>query len=145
MAKALKNARSTSRGVFDKIQQVLAENGAKKVMMDYAPDGTLEAIAFAVEINGKLAGFRLPANVDKVFNVMYPQATEERNERYLPAWRKQSYQTAWANIRDWVDAQMALVRTDQADIGQVFLPYMVMKNDRTLYEHVISDPKFLLE
>lgn len=140
----LKNQYSKSGSTFEKIQTILAENGAKKVMMDYAGDGTLESITFAIEMGGTLQGFRLPAMVDNVFQVMYPKHSEYRNKKYLTKWREQAYKTAWANIRDWIDAQMALVKTRQADVSQVFLPYMVMKDNKTLYENVISNPQFLL-
>lgn len=141
----LKNATSSSKGVFDKIQMILAENGAKKVMMDYAGDGTLESITFAIELNGKLQGFRLPAMVENVFQVMYGEsASKYAYKRFIPKWKQQAYQTAWANIRDWIDAQMALVKTRQADVAQVFLPYMIMKDQKTLYESVVTNPGFLL-
>lgn len=142
---ALKNRTSQGKNSFDKIQQLLAENGAKKVMFDYAGDGTLESISFAIEINGQLAGFRLPAMVENVFQIMYgKRAKEWRNSRFIAGWKEQAYKTAWANIRDWIDAQLALVATRQVELAQVFLPYLVMEDDRTLYQKVVSDPKFLL-
>lgn len=143
----LKNRTSEGRNTFDKIQNLLAKNGAKKVMFDYSGDGTLEAISFALDIDGKLAGFRLPALVENVFQVMYGEAAQHyRNERYLEKWREQAYKTAWANIRDWIDAQLALVATRQVKLEQVFLPYLVIdEKNTTLYDKFISDPKFLLE
>ncbi len=142
---ALKNRTSQGRNTFEKIQNLLSQNGAKKVMFDYAGDGTLEAISFAMEINGQIAGFRLPALTENVVEIMY--GGEDRwgkKKKITPVQREQAYKTAWANIRDWIDAQMALVATRQVEVAQVFLPYMVMKGDKTLYEHVVSDPKFLL-
>lgn len=68
---SLKNHTSAGKNTFEKIQGLLAQNGAKKVMFDYAGDGTLEAISFAMDINGKIAGFRLPALVENVVEIMY--------------------------------------------------------------------------
>lgn len=141
----LKNRTSNGLNTFDKIQKILAENGAKKVMYDYSSDGKVESLSFALDMNGKLAGFRLPAMVENVFQILYPNWQEDRNARYIQKWREQAYKTAWANIRDWVDAQMALVKTRQVEVQQVFLPYMVMKDNHTLYEKVQNDSKFLLE
>jgi hypothetical protein len=39
---------------------------------------------------------------------------------------------------------MALVETQMVTTQQVFLPYAVMGDGRTLSEHVASDPGFLL-
>lgn len=142
---ALKNRTSQGKNTFEKIQNLLAQNGAKKVIFDYRGDGRLEAISFAIDINGQLAGFRLPALVDNVVEIMYGgEDRYGRKKKVSPAQFEQAYKTAWANIRDWIDAQMALVATRQVEVAQVFLPYMVMKGDQTLYEKVATDPRFLL-
>lgn len=143
---ALKNRTSSTTGTFDKIQRLLAENGATKVMFDYTRDGsgTLEAISFALDINGKSAGFRLPAMVENVFQILYPNHNEYRYKRFVKGWREQAYKTAWANIRDWIDAQLALVQTRQVEMAQVFLPYLIMQGGQTLYEKTITNPEFLL-
>jgi len=90
-------------------------------------------------------GFRLPALVENVVEIMYGgEDRYGRTKKITDAQRQQAYKTAWANIRDWIDAQMALVKTRQAEVAQVFLPYMVMQGNQTLYEKVSTDPKFLL-
>ncbi len=140
---SLKNKTSTSRNSFDKIQKILSENGAKKVMFDYNNDGTVESLSFAVEIEGKIIGFRLPSMVENVYQMLYGELGKkfpDRKHKYL----EQSYITAWANIRDWIDAQMALVQTRQVEVAQVFLPYMVTGNNQTLYERIQKNPNFLL-
>lgn len=58
--------------------------------------------------------------------------------------KEQAVRTAWRIVKDWVEAQMALVETRMVTTQQVFLTYAVMKDGRTLSEHVQSDPKFLL-
>lgn len=140
---ALKNRNSSSKNTFDKIQKILAENGAKKVMFDYNNDGTVQSLSFAIEVSGRIVGFRLPAMVENVFQMLYGDLSKkfpDRTEKYL----EQSYMTAWANIRDWIDAQMALVQTRQVEIAQVFLPYMVVNENQTLYEKIQQNPSFLL-
>ncbi len=141
----LKNRTSKGRNTFEKIQNILAENGAKKVMFDYAGDGSLESISFVLKINGELAGFRLPALVENVIQILYGgEDRHGREKKITDIQRMQGYNTAWANIRDWIDAQMALVKTRQVEVAQVFLPYLIMRGGKTLYDQVISDPKFLL-
>lgn len=141
---ALKNRTSEGNNTFNKIQKILSENGAKKVMFDYDGSGAVEAISFALEIDGKIVGFQLPAMVENVFNILYPNNKEYRFERYIKSWREQAYKTAWANIRDWIDAQMALVAMRQAKVEQVFLPYVVTRNGQTLYEKFADNSQFLL-
>ncbi len=56
----------------------------------------------------------------------------------------QAVRTAWRIVKDWVEAQMALVETQMVTTRDVFLPYAVMRDGRTLSQHVQSDPGFLL-
>lgn len=142
---ALKNHTSEGRGTFDKIQKILATHGANKVMYDYASDGTLEALSFGLLIDGKQMGFRLPAMVENVVQIMYGGNDRWGNKKEITEkQREQAYRTAWANIRDWIDAQMALIDTKQAKMQHVFLPYLVMGDGRTLAENVETNPGFLL-
>jgi hypothetical protein len=109
---ALKNYTSEGRGTFEKIQNILTNHGANKIMYDYNADGTLKAITFGLDINGQPAGFRLPALVENVAEILYGgQDRWGRTKKITNAQREQAYRTAWANIRDWIDAQMALVDT----------------------------------
>ena len=142
---ALKNYTSEGRGTFEKIQNILTNHGANKIMYDYNADGTLKAITFGLDINGQPAGFRLPALVENVAEILCGgQDRYGRDKKITNAQREQAYKTAWANIRDWIDAQMALVDTRQVKLEQVFLPYLVQKNGNTLFENIVLDPSRLL-
>jgi hypothetical protein len=139
----MKNKTSESKNTFEKINRILAENGVSKIMYDYGTDGLLVGLTFAIRIGDNDVGFRMPAMVDSVFAILYPKANEHRYRKYAKSWKEQAYRTAWANIRDWIDAQMALVATKQAKVEQVFLPYLIVDGNRTLYEQ-IDESKFKL-
>ena len=68
-----------------------------------------------------------------------------KNQR-VPRWNDDgyAYRVAWANIRDWVASQMALYETQMVDMPQIFLPFAVGQGGRTLYDHVQTNPGFLL-
>ena len=40
---------------------------------------------------------------------------------------------AWRIVKDWVEAQMALLATGMVELEEIFLPYM-LSGDRTLYQ-----------
>lgn len=135
----IKNFTSKSKNSFDVIQKCLAQHGAQKLMFDYNNQGEVSALSFALEIDGRILGFKLPARIDQVENIIGKQIRGLRGEKL----HEQAYRTGWANIRDWVTAQMALVDTQMARPEEVFLPYMTNKNGKTLFES-IADNKFLL-
>jgi hypothetical protein len=69
---------------------------------------------------------------------------EQRPRHWESQWRDQAVRTAWRIVKDWVEAQMALVETQMVTTAEVFLPYAVMKDGRTLAQHAQNDPNFLL-
>lgn len=88
------------------IQGILAAHGARKVMMDYAENGKVTAVTFALDCCGSLHGFRLEARPDGVKAVMAKERTKCDDE--------QAERIAWRNLKDWIAAQVALVETEQA-------------------------------
>jgi hypothetical protein len=56
----------------------------------------------------------------------------------------EAVRVAWRIVKDWVEAQMALVETQMVSTQDVFLPYAVMGDGKTLAEHVRESPRFLL-
>lgn len=135
----LKNASSVASlpRIFDAIQKTLVSHKARHVTFSYDNE-RIVAMEFVIEIDGREYPFKLPARIESVEKIMYP------GRRFLsPTQKTQAYRTAWANIRDWVAAQMALIDTGMARPEEVFLPYMVSNDGRTFYE-VMMKNQFLL-
>lgn len=120
------------------IQRMLGKAGAMKVMTDY-DEGIVSAISFALKVNGQTIGFRLPCDWRPVLHLMNedPDVPSKLKEN------TQAVRVAWRIVKDWVEAQLALVETTMVKTEQVFLPYMVVKNGQTLYEQ-IADTQFKL-
>ena len=114
-----------------RIELALVTGGAVGIMKDYK-NGELEAISFSVPSPEKrLVAIKLPANVDAVYEVLMsamkrPQAKTEKRLR------AQAARTAWKLIQDWVEVQMAMIKMQQAELIQVFLPY-VWNGKKTFY------------
>lgn len=108
------------------IQGILASHGARKVMMDYAEDGKVVAVTFALQCCGALQGFRLEAKPEGVKAVMAKERVKCDDA--------QAERIAWRNLKDWIAAQVALVETEQATMDELFLPKLVDRSERTLYE-----------
>ena len=131
----IKNYTSNSKQTFDKIQKVLITHRAKGIFFEYEETGKIKSLAFTLDIGGKVIGFKLPSRVDMVKKLF-----DNEGYRYD---EEQPYKTAWANIRDWLDAQMALIDTGQVKIEEVFLPYAVNREGKIYFE-VISTQGYLL-
>jgi len=81
-------------------------------------------------LSGELP-IRLPARVEQVKQKLYGKRAV-----YTPAMEEQARRTAWANIRDWLDAQMALIETGQVRLEEVLLPYLTDTSGKTLFEYM---------
>lgn len=111
------------------IQVILATHGARKVMMDYDPDGNVTAVTFGLEGEpGRIYGFRLEARAHGVAAVMAREGKKCDPD--------QAERIAWRNVKDWIAAQVALVETEQASMTEVFFPKLIRdgKTDQTLFE-----------
>lgn len=51
---------------------------------------------------------------------------------------------AWRIVKDWVEAQMAILESEQVQMDEVFLPYMVNNRGQTIFE-VYQSGQLLLE
>jgi hypothetical protein len=127
---------------ISEIQKMLSRHGVTAMMTEY--DGPqVAAVSFRLNIDGKPMGFRLPCNWRAVRQIFKEQGitSVKHKDKSLD---NQAVRTAWRIIKDWVQAQLALVEVNMVTVPQVFLPYAIMKDGRTLSEHVASDPNFLL-
>lgn len=125
------------------IQNMLGRAGAIKVMTDYE-GGIVSAVSFALNVNGQTIGFRLPCDwrpVQKLLEQQKARASGRRDK--IKTDQVQSVRVAWRIVKDWIEAQLALVETSMVTTEQVFLPYMVVKGGKTLYEGMV-DSQFRL-
>jgi len=133
----LKNyqSRSPLPNIFSAIEKTLASHGARQIVRDYDGGGRIVSISFSVQVNDQILGIKLPAKIDQVERIF-----QEQGVKYKP---EQPYRTAWATIRDWIDAQMALIDWEVVRLEEVFLPYMVWQDGRTFFQ-VMEDKNFLI-
>lgn len=108
------------------IQGALASHGARKIMVDYDGTGHPVGVTFGIETQAGLRGFLLQANVDGVRAVFARQKVKAQDG--------QAERTAWRNIRDWIMAQMAIIEAGQAEMEEVFFPYLTDGRGGTVYQ-----------
>ena len=111
------------------IEVLLASFGASAVLKEFLSDGTVQSLSFKF----KDKGYKLPANVEGVFNVMYEEKKQSHRRDVAVNRVKQAYNTAWRIIRDWVNAQLSIIASGQAQPEEVLLPYL-WDGKRTLYQ-----------
>lgn len=124
------------------IQGKLARSGAQAVMTEYDSEHVLCALSFRMMCSGIMVSFRLPAQIDRIYVLLQ---RDDKVPRKLKT-RDQAARVAWRIIKDWIEAQLAIVEAEQAEMVEVFLPYAQNPaTGKTLFEQLSNDQFALLE
>jgi hypothetical protein len=112
------------------VQALLVEAGARQIATEYDDVGSPFSIAFSVETGYGPRNFHLPVNADAVWRVL------ERDRSVPPRYSTPEHaeRVAWRIVKDWLEAQLAIIRTEMVTLDQVMLPYMVSDRGLTVYE-----------
>lgn len=131
----LKNTYSTSKNIFPTIQRTLAQNGARGINWEYGTNdlvGRIMGLTFSMEVGGRTLHFKMPVNVQATLQAL--RADARTTAQFRAVTFEKAYQVAWANVRDMISVQMALVRIRAVNLEQIFLPYMLVGPDTTVYD-----------
>ena len=134
------------------IRAILVAHKAKSILENYGKNGELESLSFFATTPYGDRSFKLPVNTEAVYSVLCKQIpswakwqkySEMRpigpHEQKLVALnRVQTERVAWRIMKDWVEAQMAILEAGMVTLDQVFLPYMVTPIGSTVYESLCS-------
>lgn len=102
------------------VQNILARAGAQSVAIDY-DDGKPAALTFTVTFCEQPIRFRLPCNADGVFKSISKYGSKvPQSKRNI----EQARRIAWRIIKDWTEAQLALIESGQSQMAEAFMPYV---------------------
>ena len=113
------------------IQGILARKGALNINIRYE-NGMPQAVAFIIKVGEFPVPFQLPCNFAGVRQAML----RDKQARSKAA---NFRNVAWRIVKDWVEAQMALVEAGQSQLAEVFLPYAVNQDGVTMFQSFIEN------
>lgn len=124
------------------IHKHLSAHGVSKIITDNNEDGFPIGLTFCLNMkeHNKMIAFSLPCNFKGVLNSM-------KSNRKVPRSLcndQQAMRVGWRILKDWIEAQMAIVEAELATMTEVFLPYAVTNSGKTLYEYMQKDGAKLL-
>ena len=114
------------------IQKKLAAAGAQAILCEYDDNQTLSCISFRAETPAGMLTFRLPAQLDGVMRAMVGDPNVPKRLKN----REQASRVAWRILKDWIEAQIAIIEAGMAELAQTFLPYAQDNTGKTVYELV---------
>lgn len=125
------------------IKTILRAKQARAITEVYNNAGEITAVEFVYDTGWGPRPFLLPAKSEAVLALMVERHNANLNKWHRSYWnpdkppqsvREQAKRTAWRTIKDWVEAQMALMATRQVTFEQIFLPYALVDGNRTMFD-----------
>lgn len=126
----------------NEIEEILMNHKAMSIMKNYE-DGHITGLSFLIDTGGQQIPVKLPVRVDECLKVLKKEK-KENPRKQIKDTRDQAERVAWRILKDWVEAQMALLDIEMVKFEEIFLPYIETNNGRTIYER-LEEKQFLLE
>ena len=95
-------------------------------------------MSFRVDTPRGRLPFRLPVDVDAVHRTLSHQWAKGRKVSQRQASADHARNVAWRILKDWIEAQMALIETEMVELEQIFLPFMQVDEKRNLYQAMLE-------
>jgi hypothetical protein len=123
------------------IEVMLIRHGAKSILKE-CDSGKILALSFMVSTQAGDLPFRMPVNVQPVHEILKRQKAKGSK---LDASPEQAERVAWRILKDWTEAQMAIVETEMMRMEEVFFARIYNPiTGKTLFE-AVKPQQFLLE
>lgn len=118
------------------IMGLLVAKGAKSINMEYA-SGEITGLTFVIVVHGMDISFRLPCNYEGAERALRRTAPPRYRDK------QQAKRVAWRILKDWIEAQLAIIECEQAEMAQVFMPYAITSTGQTLFQRFNDNPVLL--
>jgi hypothetical protein len=129
---------------ISEIEEILVKHGATDTWKQYDSTGKITALNFAVKTEFGKMPFRLSIDAKVISEVLIEQV--KRGMKGIS--KKQAFDieharnVGWRIVKDWLDAQMAMVSLKMRKLEQVFLADVYdMRTERTFFQ-ILQDKKF---
>ncbi len=123
------------------IMGMLTQHGANAILVNYEKQAPV-ALSFVIATQYGDREFRLPANIERVYAVLVRQCqTGKVPRRY--ATREQAARVGWRIVKDWLEAQLAVIEAEMVTLDEVLLPYLLDEHGQSLYQ-VMTEKRLLL-
>lgn len=118
-------------------QSILAAAGASSAAVHFE-DGQPAGFSFSLKTPHGIRAFTLPVNVPAMRAVLlktdFSSLKASRSKLDQLVSREHAAMVAWRVVKDWLEANLALIAAKMATIDEVMLPYLMVDDDRTLFQ-----------
>jgi hypothetical protein len=113
--------------------KILTKHGASKAGISIGEDQIPDGIEFIIKTSFGPRGYSLTVNSAATEKVLKKAWRDGRIEPRFTT-PEQAKRVAWRVLKDWLEAQMALIEMGLVELPQVMLPYLRVDKDLTMYQ-----------
>ena len=125
-----------------RIEKLLVSVGATNVSKEYK-NQNVSSITFLININGMSIPFRMEAKTEIVEKILKQDIKRPRPDG--STWikiAKQAERTTWKILCDWTEIQISMIKLQQAELIEIFLPYAYNMNNGKTFFQSLKESKF---
>jgi len=128
----METTNKTPEQTISEIQSLLKPFKIRDVLMKYDIEGEIIAFSFTLAIGDNIIPFKLPIRHEPLWTL-----TKQGKTKYIKT-EEQARKVAWRQIYRWLESQLALVEINMVNIEEIFLPYMMLDNNETVYDKFLD-------
>lgn len=120
------------------IGSLLALGGATAVLTEFGPDRKISGLSFKLMVGSQIIPFSLPARIEPVFRYLQSKRSVKTRSKKEKEDREQAERVAWRQLLRWIQAQLAMIDTGMVQAAEVFMPYVQVAPNQTLFERLTA-------
>ena len=131
------STRVEAHRTVSEIAAILVRHGASRIMQEYDGSGNIVALKWSLAGRFGTLGYAMPVNYEAVYEVLTDEGRIFKGDAERR--KAQARRVAWRILKDWIEAQIALLESGMVEMEEIFLPYMLAgDSDRTLYNALVA-------
>lgn len=122
------------------IHSLLVQAGARQVLTEYNDKREITGIHFIMAVNNQQIPFKMPVRTETLLIYFSKKArkTGYYNSAKQQAVMDKAKRVAWRQLLRWIEAQLAFIDSGMAETAEVFMPYVQVAPNETLYQRAVT-------
>jgi hypothetical protein len=124
------------------IERILIGMGARNIAKEYDGFGKVDSILFGIPKDGSTVPVKLPGRRDAIAKLFIKEYRRNPSKAQIENAHLQAERTAWRNVKEWVELQATMIKLEQVEFMEVFMPYIYSMDKRKTIFELAKENKF---
>lgn len=117
------------------IERILVNMGARNIAKEYNKEGETIGMIFSIPKGDGFIPIKLPSRTEALKKLFVKEYRRTPTKAQVETAHEQAKRTSWRNIKEWVQLQATMIKLEQVELMEVFMPYIYrMDQGKTVFE-----------